>query len=188
MSEIKLTSPIPPSVNHYLGYRAIMKNGKPMATSYCTSEAKKYKKFMTAYVKDEVAKQGWDMPVTDTQHFYVDATFYFPRVDMDSNNTWKCLLDSITDSGMIWKDDNVVCERTQGIYYDSENPRVEIVIHPVDYIGVFDNAAQLEEFESNCIGCKRYKRNCSILGKAKLGRIQKEVLNGVCIKNSKGGN
>ena len=30
------------SVNHYLAYRAIMKNGRPMATSYKTTEAKKY--------------------------------------------------------------------------------------------------------------------------------------------------
>ena len=30
------------SVNHYLAYRTIMKNGKPMAMSYKTKEAKKF--------------------------------------------------------------------------------------------------------------------------------------------------
>ena len=30
------------SVNHYLAYRAIMKNGKSMAMSYKTQEAKKF--------------------------------------------------------------------------------------------------------------------------------------------------
>ena len=30
------------SVNHYLAYRTVMKNGKPMAMSYKTKEAKNY--------------------------------------------------------------------------------------------------------------------------------------------------
>lgn len=34
IQELKLTSPIAPSVNHYLGWRAILKNGKPMAVGY----------------------------------------------------------------------------------------------------------------------------------------------------------
>ena len=48
---LHLTSPIPPSVNHYLGYRAIIKNGKPMATSYKTTEAKKYQKEVEKYIQ-----------------------------------------------------------------------------------------------------------------------------------------
>ena len=42
MSDVlKLTSPLGVSVNHYLAYRAIMKNGKPMAMSYKTPESVK---------------------------------------------------------------------------------------------------------------------------------------------------
>ena len=52
----------------------------------------------------------------------------------------------------------------------------------MDYIGVFDNASQLEQFESRCIGCNRYKRNCSILQKAKEGRVQEEVAGLECGK------
>lgn len=33
------------------------------------------------------------------QHYYVDAVFYFPRIDMDTNNYWKVAFDAITD----WK-------------------------------------------------------------------------------------
>ena len=146
-----------------------------MAMSYCTQEAKKYKEFFSSYVQDEVKKQGWELKPNKTQHFYVDTVFYFPRTDMDSSNYFKVLLDSITQSSAIWIDDNVVCERVQGVYYDSENPRIEIHVHPVDYIGVFENASQLESFESNCIVCKRYKRNCSILKNAKAGYVQKEI-------------
>ena len=40
----------------------------------------------------------------------------------------------------------------------------------------------LEQFESRCIGCKRYKRNCSILQKAKEGRIQEEIIGLECSK------
>ena len=40
-------------------------------------------------------------------------------------------------------------------------------------------------FESRCIGCNRYKRNCSILQKAKEGRIQKDVENLECKKFKK---
>lgn len=182
IQELNLVSPIPPSVNHYIGYRTIMKNGKPMAMSYKTSEATKYQKIFSKYVISEVKNQGYTLKPNDKQHFYIDAVFYFDRIDKDPNNYWKCLLDSITDTKLIWIDDNVTCERVQRIYYDSQNPRIELKIYPVDYIGIFDNAVQLEQFESRCIGCTRYTRNCSLLNKAKEGRIQKEILNGVCDK------
>lgn len=153
-----------------------------MAMSYKTNEAKKYQHDFTEYVKEQVKLQGWEKSDNTYQHYYMDTIFYFPRIDMDANNYYKCLADAITDSGVVWNDDNQLCERVQRIYYDSENPRIELIIYPVDYIGVFDNASQLEEFESRCIGCNRYKRNCSLLKKAKEGRIQSEIQDGICAK------
>lgn len=179
---LRLTSPIPPSVNHYLAYRAIIRNGKPMAMSYVTNEAKRYKKEFAEYVAEEVWRQQYNLKPNKTQHFYVDCVFYFDRTDRDCNNYFKTLLDAITDTGLIWEDDNVVCERVWAIYYDSENPRIEITIYPVDYIGVFDDASQLAEFEANCVGCTRYKRNCSILRNAKIGKIQAEMDEHKCLK------
>jgi len=177
---LRLVSPIPPSVNHYLSYRAIMRNGKPLAMSYKTKEAVRYQKDFIKYVQRQVVEQGW-RPLRDKhQHYYVDAVFYFPRIDMDANNYFKCLLDAITETGMIWFDDNVVCERVQRIEYDHGNPRVELTIYPVDYIGVFDDAPQMEAFESICVGCTRYKRNCSLLQNAKEGRVQEEIRDGRC--------
>ena len=182
IQELKLTSPISPSVNHYLGWRGILKNGKPMAVSYKKPEALKYQKTFAEYVKNEVKKQGWQKSDNIFQHYYMDCTIYFDRVDKDANNLFKCLADAITDSGVVWIDDTQLCERVQRIYYDANNPHIELSIYPCDYIGVFDNASQLEQFESRCVGCKRYKRNCSILQKAKEGRIQEE-LNGLeCLK------
>ena len=170
------------SVNHYLAYRAIIKNGKPMAMSYKTKEAKDFQKKFEQHIKEQVKIQNWDVPVDPAQHFYVDAVFYFPRLDMDANNYFKVSLDFITETGLIWVDDNVVCERVQRIYYDSSNARIELTIYPVDYIGIFDNQEQLDEFESKCETCSRYKRNCSILKKAKEGRIQEEIQNLECFK------
>lgn len=170
------------SVNHYLAYRAIIKNGKPMAMSYKTKEAKDFQKKFENHIREQVKKQNWNLEVDPAQHFYVDAVFYFPRLDMDANNYFKTSLDSITETGLIWADDNVVCERVQRIYYDSENPRIELTIYPVDYIGIFNTYKDMEMFEEKCTTCLRYKRNCSILKKAKEGRIQADIVDFDCMK------
>ena len=182
MNELFLTSVIPPSVNHYLSYRAIMKNGKPLAVSYKPKEVVDYRKTFKKYVEEEVKRQGYDYKHDGIRHFYVDAVFYMPRVDMDANNYWKVLLDAITDTQLVWKDDNVVCERVNGIYYDSENPRVELHIYPTDYIGIFKSDYAHSTFVDRCRQCARYKRNCSVLKKAEEGRIQKDIQNEECIK------
>lgn len=184
IQELKLISPIGVSVNHYLGWRGIIKNGKPMAVSYKKPEAVKYQKKFAEYVKQEVEKQHWIKSDNKFQHYYMDCVFYFDRIGKDANNVFKCLADAITDSGAVWIDDTQLCERVQGIYYDTDNPRIEISITPVSYIGVFNDASQLEKFEANCIGCKRYERNCSVLRKAKEGRIQEDIVNGECKKFS----
>jgi Holliday junction resolvase RusA-like endonuclease len=154
-----------------------------MVTMYETADAKAYKKSFCKYVKEQVKQQGWELTPNKNQHFYIDCIFFFDRIDKDANNYFKLLLDSITDTQLIWLDDNVCCERVQGIFYDNRNPRIELTIYPVDYIGVFSNQEQLDDFKSNCIHCKRYKEGkCSILQKAIEGRIQEEINNNKCSK------
>lgn len=182
MKKLILTSPIPESVNHYLATRIIMKNGKPMPILYETNAAKKYKSNFKKYVLEQIKLQNWNIPVNKTQHFYCDCVFYFDRIDKDCNNYFKLLLDSLTETEAIWADDNVVCERVNRIYYDSENPRIELEIYPVEYIGVFNTSKDKSEFENKCRTCTRYGRNCSILRKAIEGRIQKEIQNNICSK------
>ena len=179
-SVLKLTSPIPPSVNHYTSVRAIMKNHKPLAIVYETKEAKEYKKKFKEIIEEQIKLQNWDVEVNNTQHFNVDAVFYFERIDQDCANYEKCLDDTITETQKIWKDDNVALFKPQRIYYDPVNPRIELTIYPVDYIGIFDNREQLNEFQAICDSCKRYKRNCSILKKAIKGRIQPEIEDKKC--------
>lgn len=182
MCVLKLTSPMPPSVNHYTAVRTIIKNGKPMAMVYETKEAKDYKKKFKEEIIKQVELQNWDLPVTSTQHFYVDAVFYFDRIDKDAANYEKCLDDSITETQLIWKDDNVVLFRPQRIYYDAKNPRIELTIYPVEYVGIFDSKNKLNDFENKCSSCSRYSRNCSLLKKAIEGRVQEEIENNICKK------
>lgn len=185
MQQLKLTSPIPPSANHYTSIRTIVKNNKHLSIVYETKEAKEYKKVFKKIIEKQVQLQGWNYKVNQTQHFFVDAVFYFDRVDKDASNYEKCLSDTITETQLIWKDDNVTLFRPQRIYYDPKNPRIELTIYPVDYIGIFDHQNQLSIFEEKCKTCTRYYRNCSILHKAKEGRIQEEIGDFVCAKYKK---
>lgn len=180
--ELKLVSPIPPSNNHYLAYRVIKSGKKNIVAPYPTKETKDFKKYFIPYIQEEVKKQGWEMDCTGLQHYYMDWDVYFPRVDMDASNCDKVIADSITESKVVWVDDNTLCNRINHIYYDSKNPRIELTIYPVDYVGIFDNQEQLDEFENKCKSCSRYKRNCSLLRNAKSGRIQEEIQGLVCEK------
>ena len=92
-----LTSPIPCSVNHYMKPRPFLMNGKPQVTMYETADAKEYKRNFISYVRTAAKEQGFIMSDNKFRHYYVDCTFYFPRVDMDANNYWKLLFDAITE-------------------------------------------------------------------------------------------
>lgn len=180
-----LTSPIPPSVNHYTATRAIIKNGKPLCIVYKTKDAAAYQKEFKQVVAKAVEEQGWVTDLCSGRHFYADAVFYMDRTHRDCNNTWKCMLDAITETQLVWPDDDVVCENVKKILYDPENPRVELCIHYVDYVGIFNTEEQMEEFKiSNCVDCKRYKRNCTLLKKAIHGLIQEEIDGVTCSKCS----
>ena len=179
---LKLVSPVPISVNHYLKPRGFVINGKAQISMYETADAKKYKKDFIKYIKEQVKIQGFETKLNKFQNTIVESVFYFPRIDMDSNNTWKLLLDSITESGVVWVDDNTTLEKASRIFYDPKNPRLELTIYYADYIGIFNNQEHLDSFiDNNCIDCKRHKKNnCSIIKSAKEGRIQEEIVDFVC--------
>lgn len=173
---LKLVSPICPSVNHYLGYRAVMRGGRPLAMSYKTEEARRYQDRFQKIVQQEARRQGWVMSDNRFQHYYMDCVFYFDRIDCDANNYFKCMADAITMSKVVWLDDTQCFERVQGIFNDVQNPRVEITITPVDYIGVFKTSEKMDAFfAENCESCTRGKRKCQLFTKAKQGRIQTEI-------------
>lgn len=177
---LKLTSPMPPSVNHYLGYRSIVKNNRPMVVAYKTTEAKRYQKAFTAMVKEEAEKQGWVKSKNKRQHYYMDCVYYFDRVDKDANNYFKCMADAITDSKKVWIDDTQLCERVQGIFYDPANPRVEITIYEVEYMGVLMNRNEIRAFDAQCNSCRRKPKSCGIRKMAYEGRVKCGVKGGIC--------
>lgn len=178
---LKLTSPIPPSVNHYIGYRILTVNGRQTISVYKKPAGKIYEKEFINLIHTQVRKQDWKISDNKFQHYYMDCDFYFPRTDMDANNYMKCLPDAITRSEVIWLDDRQLCERVNKVNYDKENPRIEITIQPVDYIGIFENENILNEFENICIDCKRYLGGkCSLLKDSKCGIVHKEIKDNIC--------
>lgn len=181
-AELRLVCTIPPSVNHYMSYRAVIRGGKALSIPYKPKDTVQWQKYFMELVREEARRQGWTPDADPNRHYYVDSAFFFPETRMDANNYFKVMLDAITQTQLVWKDDNAACERVQGVWYDTENPRVELTIHPTDYIGIFRDMSQLREFTARCIGCTRYARNCSLLRRAKEGRIQGEILDGVCTK------
>lgn len=185
-NKLVLEFDIPVSVNHYTKLRTFIKNvkGKPkaMVSKYETKEAKDFKKRFVKYIKEQIKEQGFEVKLDKYQFTHVDVTWYFPRIDMDSNNYWKVSLDCLTEAG-VWVDDNTTLERAKRIYYDPKNPRMIMEIYYSDYIGIFENQAHLDEFLSKCIQCSKYRNGkCGVLTRAKQSRIQEEIQDFVCTK------
>ena len=152
-----------------------------MVIPFTKKEATDFKKEFQKHAKEQVLLQKWEIELTRDKHHYVDCVFYFPRIDMDENNYFKVLLDAL--NGIAYIDDKKVLTRTNYVFYDSVNPRIEITIHPVEYVGIFPNEYLLNEFKNKCESCSRFKRNCSILSKSIEGRILPEVdINFTCSK------
>ena len=171
------------SVNHYMNYRAVGK----VVMAYKPKGTKDFEKNFATYLKQEIEEQHWIKPSKGT-FVIMDTIFYMPRQDMDAQNYFKSLCDIMTSSG-VWEDDNIVLERVNRIYYDSNNPRIEIEIYEAPFVGVFDNREEYQIFNNTCKTCKRYSNNCSIHKKAIECRIQSELTKKdegwVCNKYSK---
>lgn len=175
--QLKLTLDLPPSVNHIYG-----RNMK-FNTVYLKKEGKEYKKKMIQYILEEVKRQEWDK--VEDRFMYMDEIVFMGSKGRDSDNLKKLQQDCITESGVVWKDDTWCLPRTQRILIDRKNPRIELVITPCEFIGIFDNEEQLQTFKMQCEMCKRYKRNCSILNNALDSRVQDEIVGLNCSKFNK---
>ena len=165
--ELKLTLDLPASVNSIYGTNKF-------GGFYLKKKGKDYKTKMTKYIKEECKKQGWSKTL-DNEFIYMDEIVYFNRKGRDSDNLKKLQQDCITESESVWMDDALCLPRTNRIYIDKKNPRIEVVISKAPFVGVFDNQVHFESFREDCINCKRYKNNCSILRELTEGRIREEV-------------
>jgi Holliday junction resolvase RusA-like endonuclease len=175
--ELNLILPLPTSLNslykNEYKYNKITKKNEPTGAKVLSVEGLNKKKQIQKETMKQLKGQEWEYEISKETFLYMDTYIFFNRIGRDDDNIYKLLKDSL--QGIIYENDSKVLVRTQKIVFDSNNPHVELHIHPVDFIGIFDNKDQLDEFESRCKSCNRYGRNCSILNKAKEGRIQDEI-------------
>lgn len=184
--QLKLCLPVPLSVNQYLQPKGNIKTvkGKTFVdiTMYQNPKAKEYKETVKYIIRREANRVDWNSDITSDQHYYVDVDVYFERTDRDSDNIFKILFDTITESNIIWKDDRYGLPRVNKVCYNSEFPHIDVTITPVEYIGIFDNEDQLNQFKKQCETCNRRDRNCTVLRKAKEGRISDDIEDLECLR------
>lgn len=99
----------------------------------------------------------------------MDCVFYYTRRGSDNNNSYKLLCDALEK--IVYDNDSRVLVRTQRVLYDTKKLKVLVRFKPVNYIGIFNNQEQLDEFKSNqCTSCRFYRKgSCSILKSAMNG-------------------
>ena len=171
---LEFTSPMPPSVNDYLGKKVARMGKASYVQVYETAKAKEYKRYMNKLIQRAMNESGWNQPGKDV-YVIVEGTFFMERRRKDIDNHWKCLLDSIVESGVVL-DDDIIIPVPVNVYIDSDNPRIEIKIYVAPKVGVFKNYDEYGKFvDNNCMNCSRFNRNCSILKKALENRIQSEI-------------
>jgi Holliday junction resolvase RusA-like endonuclease len=184
--ELKLTLPVPTSLNKlYINeYRwSRDKHGKttqkPTGRRILSKEGAMCKNEIQAETRVQMRGQEWDYEWTKENYVYLDTVIYFARRGTDDNNIYKLLCDALEK--ICYDNDSRVLVRTQRIMYSTYDPRVEVKITPVEFVGVFDNADSLKEFESNCQSCSRYRKgSCSILKDSIAGTERPEIEIGVC--------
>ena len=158
-----------------MNYRAVKKGKFTTVMAYKPAKTKNFEEEFGKYIKEQIETQNWIKP-NKNKFIILDTIFYFPRVDMDAQNYFKSLCDIMTSAG-VWEDDNMVMEKVNRIYYDNKNPRIEIYVYESEYIGIFDNIIEYENFKSKCLKCKRNKKNnCSIYKKVLESRIQDDII------------
>jgi Holliday junction resolvase RusA-like endonuclease len=183
--QLKLTLPVPTSLNElYINeysWNPKKKMRTPTGRRILSKDGEKCKEQLQQLTTEQLTDQEWDYAYTIENYIYMDTVIYFSRKGRDDNNIYKLLCDALEK--IVYENDSRVLIRTQKILYDTTNPHIDVTLKPVEYRGIFPSEIHMNEFEDKCKECKRYARNCSILNKAKEGRIQEEV-NGelVCSK------
>lgn len=145
---IKIIIPIEPKAQKRLRFS----NRFGHVVAYEARDMREWKKSIVAYLKKHYRGDFLDVPLGVTLAFYMRApkataqeptkragekrkrvyNFYkaerlrhFKKPDID--NLVKAVLDCVTQSGVIWKDDSIISELLAVKYY-SDNPRTEFII------------------------------------------------------------
>lgn len=174
---IELTLPLPVSINklyiNQFGYNPKSRSRIPTGKRIMSKEGVKVKEAIQTAAKTQLSKQDWDYEWTKENYIYQDCYIYMNRLGRDDNNLFKLLNDSLEK--IVYDNDSRVLTRTQRILIDKDEPRIILNISQSPHRGIFESEDHLKNFEQKCRECKRFGRNCSILKKAKEGRIQEEI-------------
>ena len=117
---IKLTLPLPPSVNTYYKHHCKFKHH---ATMYIGKEGKEFRQKVNEIVRNNNADVRANLPLR-----LEVKIFYKTNHRNDLDNRMKPLQDALTHA-LVWEDDSLIDELH--IYrgdIDSKNPRVEVQI------------------------------------------------------------
>lgn len=180
-----LTIPIPPGVNTYKKYRVIFQGGRNVALPYLTKEALDFKEYMKMACKRFQAETGWEKPTKD-KYILMELIFYMNKHGRDADNHIKLIQDALQENNIVENDSKII-PRVKRLYVDKDNPRVIIKLSVLPWVGVFiDETTRNDFIESNCMDCKRFKRNCSILKTLDDNKIHEvvDLKNKIC-KNKK---
>lgn len=177
--ELNLLLPVPTSINKlYINehqWDARLKQRVPTGRRILSTEGRKVKAQIQGRARVQLLEQPeWNYEWTKENFVYQDAVIYFARRGSDDNNIYKLLNDSLEN--ITYDNDSRVLVRTQRIVYDSKNPRIEVKIVPVDFIGIFENRDVYDEFQAKCKGCSKYRKgSCSILKDSIAGTVREEI-------------
>lgn len=129
---------------------------------YESAESKDFKKHYGIYLKQLVKNTDWDIEQTKEGHWYLDCVFVQSRLNQDSSNFFKIMLDSM--KGIVFDDDKNILVRVQKVVYNPKNPRFIATLRPVKYVGMFNTQEGFDSFEEACVSCSKYRNGkCSIL-------------------------
>lgn len=170
---LKLTLPLPVSVNHYLNHSISKGRGKKFIHTYKSREAIIFERVSKSIIEEEVKKQGWVIP-DETVYIRVEATWFIHKKGIDCSNLHKQALDIL--QGYVYHNDSMVLESTSDYFIDSKNPHCELVISISEKEGVFKTKDDKKAFcEANCHKCSKKKTSCSFYKKLLENRIISEI-------------
>lgn len=180
---LKMTLALPPSVNAlYINqayYNPKTKSYTSTGARILSKQGRELKHIISTQAKQQIKEQGWDKEKLGDDYVYMDAIVYFNRKGRDSDNIYKALQDSL--EGIVYHNDTQVLVRTQKVLIDRENPRVEISFKPVEFVGIFNNQDEADDFTANCMKCTRFRNGrCSILTDSLSGVVREEAKDQTC--------
>ena len=192
--KLNIVVPVPTTLNklytNQYTWRKNPQGGKPIGIPsgkrVLTKEGEKYKKDVKTLVERQISNQEWDYNKKAERFIYMDYIVYMNRKGRDSDNLHKLLQDTL--KGLIYVDDTTVLTRPNRVLVDRDNPRMEIEIRFVEWVGVFDSEDQMNNCILKCKTCKRFKDGaCSVLRDSIDGVINKDFDfdNKICSKYNK---